>query len=434
MPLRVALATLGCKVNQYETVLMQEGLKEKGMKIVPFNQPADVYVINTCTVTHRSDYQSRQLIRRAKRTNNKAFIVVTGCYAQINPQAIQSIPGVNLILGNTHKDQLAEMLTHLDKTLATQIMVKPIPKSTPSVQISGFLDYTRAFVKIQDGCSAACSYCIVPRARGPSRSQPPQQVVQQIKKLVCAGYQEIVLTGIHIGVYGRDLVPETSLASLLRQIIQIEGLGRIRLSSIEPTEFSPALIEVLQSEKICPHLHIPLQSAHDQILEAMNRHYTGAQYQELVQHLTETIADLAIGADVMVGFPGETQQMFEHTYKFILDLPIAYLHVFRYSARPHTPAAHFESQVPEEVKRKRSRLLRLLSQQKSLQFRHRFLGRCLPSLILRQEGKQNGWLTALTHNYIKVLVPYHKQYINKLVSVRISHIEGSTTLGEVLRP
>ncbi len=282
MSLKIALTTLGCKVNQFETAVIREQLLRQGFKTVPFNQPADVYIVNTCTVTGKSDMQSRQLIRQAIRRNSSAYIVVTGCYAQTNYRQIRHIKGVDLILGNAEKANLDRYLTRLEKCSPAKTFVGTMVDNRQQPQISAFLDHTRAFVKIQDGCNRACSYCIVPRARGSSRSQPPELVKNQLKRLIESGYKEIVLSGVNIGVYGQDLSPAISLAGLLKELIELNGLGRIRLSSIEPTEFPAELIEVLQSDKICPHLHIPLQSAHEQQLTAMNRRYPPAQYQALV--------------------------------------------------------------------------------------------------------------------------------------------------------
>jgi threonylcarbamoyladenosine tRNA methylthiotransferase MtaB len=432
MALKIALTTLGCKVNQFETAVMQEQLLRQGFKAVPFDQPADVYVINTCTVTNRSDLQSRQLIRQASRRNASAYIVVTGCYAQTNYQRIQRISGVDLILGNAEKLHIARYLTKLEKTSPPKTIVGRLNEDRPLPRISGFLDYTRAFVKIQDGCNHACSYCIVPQARGVSRSQPPELIQHQLERLIDAGYKEIVLTGVHIGTYGQDLHPPLTLAGLLSKLIELKGLGRLRLSSIEPTEFSTELIEILQSEKICPHLHIPLQSAHEEQLKLMRRHYSPAQYQELIDRLVNDIPHLALGCDIIVGFPGETESIFEHNYQFIAQLPVAYLHVFRYSPRPQTPAASFPGQVDGEAKIARSQRLRALSRQKHQQYQQRYLGEVRPTLILNQRDEETGRLSSLTDNYLKLLVPPDKRWINQLLPVRISRIEHGRILGEVV--
>lgn len=432
MALKIALTTLGCKVNQFETVSIQEQLIKQGFTPVPFNQQADVYVINTCTVTGKSDLQSRQLVRQAIRRNTSAYIVVTGCYAQTNYQRIQRIEGVDLILGNAEKNHLGSYLTNLDKCSPPKTIVNAPNNGQPQPQISGFLDQTRAFVKIQDGCNQACSYCIVPRARGRSRSQPIESVKEQLKRLIGTGYKEIVLTGIHIGVYGRDLYPPINLAKLLRELVELEGLGRIRLSSIEPTEFSAELIEILQSEKICPHLHIPLQSAHEEQLRAMKRHYTPSQYQELIGRLINNIPHLALGCDIMVGFPGETADIFEHNYQFVNNLPLTYMHIFRYSRRPKTQAANFPDQVHGKIKKERSRRLHTLGHKMSLEYQKRFLGEVRPTLIINKQDKQTGRLSGLTDNYLKVSIAHNEQLINKIVPVHITSMENDSLFGEQL--
>jgi threonylcarbamoyladenosine tRNA methylthiotransferase MtaB len=435
MPLKIALTTLGCKVNQVETAIMREQLLKHGFEPVPFNQPADVYIINTCTVTGKSDFQSRQLIRQAIRCNNSAYIVVTGCYAQVNYQDIRRIQGVDLILGNSEKLHIDRYLTDLEKVSPPKIIIgdrhsDQSHKAHP--QISSFMDHTRAFVKIQDGCNQACSYCIVPQVRGRSRSQPVAAVKRQVKRLIEAGYKEIVLTGIHIGAYGQDLSPRVSLAGLLRELVKLEKLGYIRLSSIEPNEFSDELIAILQSEKICPHLHIPLQSAHEGQLKSMNRPYSPDQYQKLVNRLADNIPHLALGCDIIVGFPGETPAIFEHNYQFIDQLPLAYLHVFRFSPRPNTAAANFAHQVDGKLKKERSQRLRNLSRQKSVQYRQRYLGKIRPALVLNKRDEQTGWFNALTDNYIKLMVSLDEQYINQIVPVQISSIKDGRTLGKLV--
>ncbi len=432
MSLKIALTTLGCKVNQFETAAMREQLLKRGFTAVAFKQAADVYIINTCTVTSKGDMQSRQLIRQAIRRNKAAYIVVTGCYAQTNYRQIQQIQGVDLILGNAEKANIEHYLTDLEKNSPAKTFVGTSVCNRQQSQIGAFLDHTRAFVKIQDGCNQACSYCIVPHARGKSRSQPPELVKEQVKRLIGSGYKEIVFSGINIGVYGQDLSPEISLAGLLRELIQLDGLGRIRLSSIEPTEFSSELIEVLQSDKICPHLHIPLQSAHEEQLKSMNRHYSAAQYQKLVEKLIDNIPHLALGTDVMVGFPGETADIFQHNYRIIEQFPLTYMHVFRYSPRPQTKAADFTDQINDTLKKERSRILRNLSQQKSLQYQQRYLGEVRPGLILNKSDAKTGWLSGLTDNYLKVSVPADKQLTGKIVALHISGIENNRLLGKLV--
>ncbi len=432
MSLKVAFITLGCKVNQFETASMQEQLVKRGFKAVPFNQPADVYIINTCTVTSRSDLQSRRLIRQAMRKNRLAYIVVTGCYAQVEYKRIQEIEGVDLILGNNEKANLLNYLNNLEKRLSPKTIVTNIANNDSLTQISGFLDYTRAFIKIQDGCNNACSYCIVPRARGKSRSQSIASIKQQVETLTNNDYKEIALTGIHIGTYGHDLSNPTSLSKLLKELIQINNLGRILLSSIEPTEFTEELIDVLQSDKICPHLHIPLQSAHIGQLASMNRRYLPLQYQNLINRLIETLPDLGLGCDIIVGYPGETKEIFEHNYRFLEELPLSYMHVFRFSPRSETKAAGLPDQVSGQAKIERSMALRTLSKQKKLAFKKRYLGKARPTLIIDKKDKNTGRLIGLTDNYINILIPNNEQYVNEIKNVQIVKIDGENALGEVV--
>ena len=428
----LCIATLGCKVNKADSELMQRELLGEGYRLVPFDQGADVYIINTCTVTARSDYQSRQLIRRALRHNSRAQVVVTGCYAQTNPAALQKIPGISLLLDNEEKARVGK---YLQPRPAGEEKEKKALKMRFKGLDAPVLDstyYTRAFLKIQDGCNWGCSYCIVPRARGRSRSRPPEQVIRQAGRLVKRGYREIVLTGIHIGHYGLDLTPRSDLAALLSELAKLPDPVRIRLSSLEPTEFGAELLRVISdNEKICPHFHIPLQSADDEILKAMGRRYHFAQYQELLEKLRAAFPDAALGADVIVGFPGETEDSFEKTYRRIKRLPLTYLHVFSYSRRPGTRAAQLPGQVNPREKKSRSSRLRRLGRQKQAAFHQAQLGQVRPGLILARRDAQSGRLVGLSDNYINILVEAGDELINKIVPLRLSGLAGGQVLGEI---
>ncbi|MEW6377894.1 MAG: MiaB/RimO family radical SAM methylthiotransferase, partial [Thermodesulfobacteriota bacterium] len=305
----IAVATLGCKVNQFESEALMASLELRGYGLVSFEDGADITIINTCTVTHRADFQSRQFIRRAFRSNPKSMIIVTGCYSQVEPEAIGRIEGVQYLLGNREKNQIPDLLPLMEKGEFQRIQVADIQKETlfSDIPLHSFHHHTRAFLKIQDGCNAHCSYCIVPHARGRSRSLPPVKVLEHLKVLKERGFKEVVLTGIHIGAYGVDLIPPFSLKRLLGRLEKEETPERIRLSSIEPGDFSSGLLSTLtQSTKICPHLHIPIQSGDDEILKQMNRGYDRSFIIDLIRELHQRIPKLSIGADVIVGFPGET--------------------------------------------------------------------------------------------------------------------------------
>jgi len=460
----LCIATLGCKVNKADTELMQQVLTAQGYELVPFEQGADTYIINTCTVTAKSDFQSRQMVRRALRQNRQARVVVTGCYAQINPVELKQIPGVSLILSNRDKARVGEYLRPIvgapsrrevvsgfcnrpcesrdiqgvGKTISRHNAMLPAParlsrQDAAPTQPHSLSSYTRAFVKIQDGCNWACTYCIVPQARGKSRSLPLAEIVSQARQLVARGYKELVLTGIHIGHYGLDLSPKNKLAQLLAALSRLEGLGRIRLSSLEPTEFSQDMVKTIQeNDKICPHFHIPLQSADDGILRGMGRRYGFARYQELILKLRELFPRAALGSDVIVGFPGEDEASFQTSYQRIAQLPLTYLHVFSYSKRPNTVAAKLPRQVNKGEKKSRSLRLRELGRQKKLSFYQSQLQQTRPSLILNQRCPESGRLVGLSDNYINILIDADDNLINQLLPLRITEVRGEQVFGEIV--
>lgn len=416
----VALATLGCKVNQYESAGLRQDLQAAGFRIVPFSDSAGIYVINTCTVTARADDESRQLIRRANRINPEARIVVTGCYAQVASKEIAGLPGVALVAGNVEKKDIPAFLEVIGSG-GEMIRVSDIRRCRTiadwnAVSLSG---RTRAFLRIQDGCDSFCSYCIVPLARGPGRSLPEEKVLEETASLADSGYREIVLSGIHLGLYGLDLPHPGSLPGLLRKIETQGRLARIRLSSIEPLEVTPEILSLFrESQILCRHLHIPLQSGDDGILRRMGRHYTGRQFKTVVECIVSTLPDAAIGLDVMAGFPGEGDKEFENTLNFIEGLPVAYLHVFPYSKRPGTAAADFSDQVKSEVKKRRAEILRSLGAEKRKRFNRRFIGRRLSVLVESARDRSTGFMKGFSDNYIPVLVPDGKaSYSNTLMDI-----------------
>jgi threonylcarbamoyladenosine tRNA methylthiotransferase MtaB len=429
---RVAFYTLGCKLNQYETEAMRSQFEKGGYRSVEFHQDADVYVINTCTVTNRSDVRSRQMIRRAARRGGKPLVVVTGCYAQRAPRQLYEIPGVDLVLGNLEK---ARVLEYVERQGERGAFVSPLEGSEefPKMEVSDFARHTRAFLKIQDGCDGHCTYCVVPAARGRSRSQKFDSVVAQVKGFIQADYREIVLTGVNLGRYRDPQRPELDFLALLKWLERRSDLGRVRLSSIEPGDFTEELIDFLShSKKICRHLHIPMQSGSDEILQAMGRPYTVGDYARLVQKLAEVIPGVALGADVIVGFPGETPKQFQATRRLLEDLPICRFHVFSFSQRAGTPAATMSHQVPPEVRQERSRVLRALSEAKFKTFQSSFLKHHLIVLVEQRRDSLTGLLTGLSDNYIRILARGSDQQMNKLIPLKIYRVDQERVWGRLV--
>jgi threonylcarbamoyladenosine tRNA methylthiotransferase MtaB len=437
----VAIATLGCKVNQFESEALMTSLEQQGYCLVPFEQGAEIAVINTCTVTQRADFQSRQLVRRAFRSNPKSLIIVTGCYPQVNAEAIARMEGVKYILGNAEKRKIPDLLPLMENGELPPIQVSDIQKesSFSDTPLYTFHHHTRAFLKIQDGCDARCSYCIVPYARGRSRSLPPERVVEQMTVLKETGYHEVVLTGIHLGSYGLDLSPPFPLEKLLRRLEREKTPHRIRLSSIEPMDFSEALIHFLStSKKICPHLHIPIQSGDDQILDKMNRYYNRSFLFDLIQQLHRSIPGLSIGADVIVGFPGETEEKFKRTYELIESLPLSYLHVFPFSPRKGTPAFQFPQFVDPSKITRRAELMRNLGKQKRRTFYSQFLHQELNVLVEGRRDKETGRWKGFSPNYVPVLLlpekssPGDSDWVNEEWRVKVTDCTEAGLIGKVM--
>jgi len=437
----ISIATLGCKVNQFESEALMSALEQKGYSFVPFGEEADITIINTCTVTHRADFQSRQMVRRAIRSNPKSLIIVTGCYSQVEPEAITKIEGVRYLLGNREKGQIPDLLPLMQKGKLPQIQVANIQEERllSDTSLPSFHYHTRAFLKIQDGCDAQCSYCIVPIARGRGRSLSPDRVLEHLKVLKEKGFKEVVLTGIHIGSYGLDLRSSFSLEKLLRRIEEEETVHRIRLSSIEPLDFSEGLISFLsQSKKVCSHLHIPIQSGDDEILKRMNRNYDRSFLSDLVRELHQRIPKVSIGADVIVGFPGETEEKFKRTYKLIESLPLSYLHIFPFSKRKGTPASQFPQQVDEGKIKKRSEVMRELGKEKRQAFYRQFLHQELDVLVEDRREKETGRWKGLSRNYIPVLLNHESEsegnpnWINQELRVLVTGFEENGVIGRVM--
>jgi threonylcarbamoyladenosine tRNA methylthiotransferase MtaB len=429
---RVSLHTLGCKLNFAETSTIGKQFVDRGFEVVEFGEEADVCVINTCTVTERTDRECRQVIRRAIRTSGKPFVVVTGCYAQLEPEEVASIDGVDLVLGAKEKFDLFRHAGTLEKMTTPRVCVSDIGTVNdfgPAYSTSAG-GRTRAFLKVQDGCDYNCSFCTIPLARGASRSQPIESCLAQAHELAASGYREIVLTGVNVGDYGRKA--GTDLLALLRSLADVPGIGRIRISSIEPNLVSRDLIDFVASgDRVCRHLHIPLQSGSDGVLKAMRRRYRSTQYADLIARIRDRIPDCGIGADVIVGFPGETEEDFEATHRFLADLPVSYLHVFTYSERPNTPAAGFASRVPHPDRSRRNEVLRTLSEKKRHAFAQSLVGTW--RTVLTKSEVENGLRFGLTDNYVKVGIPEEGVAENTIMPVEILGVNNGFCTGRPAR-
>ena len=413
---KAALYTLGCKVNQYETEALAQLFREQGYDIVDFSEKADVYVINTCTVTHLSDRKSRQMIRRAKKTNSEAKIAVMGCYAQMAPEEVKKIPGVNIITGVKNRSGILGLLQEIGEE--PQVKVDDLGKADFEEIPLGEVRRTRAFIKIEDGCEHYCSYCLVPFARGPVRSRKLKNIVEEAQRLISLGTREIVLTGVNLGAYGKDLEQGLHLTKVIEKLEQLPGLGRFRLSSLEPTDFTMELVEaIVESEKICPHLHIPLQSGDDEILRRMNRRYNTDEYRKLINLLRYLIPDLALTTDVMVGFPGEHEENIERSYQFINEMSFSRLHVFKYSPRAGTAAVKFKEQVSPQAKDERSRKLIQLGEKMAEDYGSQFVGREVK--VLFQEEVSGNALEGLSEHYLRVRAKADSEKKGEIITVRV---------------
>ena len=434
----VAVATLGCRLNQVDSHVLTTQLEARGFRTLPFDTPADVVVVNTCTVTGRADASDRQMIRRARRLHPDARLVVTGCWAQTDPQAVAALRGVDVVVGNADKERLATIVEELarggaraerprvevtDIRAVTAMAAPPVPAA---------MTRARAFLKVQDGCQHRCAFCIVPRARGVSRSLPPRHVVEQARRLADLGYKELVLTGVDLGHYGADLVPRTTLAALLRALVDVRGLRWIRLSSVLPAYFTGELFEVVTgSRAIAPHFHIPLQSGSDRVLRAMRRPYTVAMYRALVERLTGAVSGLGLGADVIVGFPGETGDDFAATMTLLDSLPLSYVHVFAYSDRAGTAATTLPAHVDRSIVARRSRELRALAAAKSQAFRRAMVGEVHESVVLEHRDRETGALVGLTGNYVEIAFEGVDAAIRTTTRLRVTDATGPRPRGEV---
>lgn len=443
--------TLGCKVNQFETETMEGLFKQRGYEIVPFAEPADVYVVNTCSVTSLSDRKSRQMIRRAHRMNRDAVIAVTGCYAQVAHEEVRAIEGVRLVLGTKERARIVDYVEQLRQEPVLMDRVSNImdAEAFEDIPLFGTPQRTRAFLKIEEGCENFCSYCIIPYARGPVRSRPLDSVRREAEKLAAAGFHEIVLTGIHLGAYGKDFetrrqretqradmtgvaageneVP--TLADAAREVLGIPQIKRLRLGSLESLELSEELLRLMQEEqRFCKHLHLPLQAGSDAVLKAMNRHYDTEEFARLIREVEAAVPGVAISTDIIVGFPGETEELFEEGLRFAEQMNFARMHVFPYSRRDGTPAARRKDQVPEPVKKERAHRMQMLADRKAEEFHRAFLGRKTQVLF---ETNTDGITDGLTGNYIRVYTDSPVR-TGELYTVRLERIHADGMWGTVV--
>ena len=433
MSATVAFTTLGCRLNQADTQALQRALETRGFRTVDLEARPDVVVVNTCTVTARAELSDKRAIRRAARLSRDGRVVVTGCWAQTSPAEVAALGGVDLVVGNADKARLPELLAGLARARAPRIEVSDIagariePPAAPAKS-----ERARAFLKVQDGCQHRCAFCVVPLARGASRSLAPAAVEAHARALVAAGHAEIVLTGVDLGHYGADLVPRTSLAALLARLVAIPGLRWLRLSSLLPAYFTGELLEIVTgSPVIAPHLHVPLQSGSDRVLRAMRRPYTAAMYRGLVERLAAAIPRLGLGADVIVGFPGETGDDFAATLALVEALPFSYLHVFPYSPRAGTEAAARPGRVQAAVAAERGRRLRDAAAARNLRFRAGMLGRVEDVLVLEARDRATGDLVGLTGNYMEVTFRGPDDLRRRVARVRVTAVEAAATRGRL---
>jgi len=400
---RAAFTTLGCKVNQFETETMEGLFRQHGYDIVPFTEKAEVYIINTCSVTLLGEKKSRQLVRRASRLNPEAVVAVTGCYAQLAPEKLAELPGVHLVIGNQGRQRIVELVEQAAEAKGVVQQVSDIMQADTfeDIPLYGTPERTRAFLKIQEGCQNFCTFCIIPYARGPLRSRPLASVAQEAAKLVAGGFKEIVLTGIHLGAYGRDFSEgKPTLADAAKEVLKLQGLRRLRLGSLESVELSPELFALLrEDERFARQLHLPLQAGSDTILKHMNRHYDCAEFARLIENVRKEVPGVALTTDIIVGFPGETEELFQESLDFAATLGFARMHVFPYSPRPGTPAAVMPDQVSEQDKKSRVHRMQQLADRMAAEYQQQFIGRQLEVLF---ETEQDGITDGLTGNYLRV--------------------------------
>jgi threonylcarbamoyladenosine tRNA methylthiotransferase MtaB len=432
--MKIAITTLGCKINQYDSAVIQNRLEHKH-SFVPFDDEADCYVINTCTVTDRADWEARQLVRRAKRLNPTAKVLVTGCYAQVNPDEVARVAGVDYVVG---LNRLDDLLRYVESAplVETQVAVSEVKRErgVPVLGTTALPGHTRAFLKIQEGCNYTCTYCIIPTARGLSRSVAPRQVLQQVRQLAGAGYREIVLTGIHLGGYGQDLQPKLDLTALVEQIAESGLMPRLRLSSLDPREVPDRLLDLMaRSETICPHLHICAQAGDDAILKAMRRNYDTAYFRDLLARVRQRLPEAALGSDIIVGFPGESEADFESTIAYLRHVEYDHAFLFAYSGREGTRAARWSETVSSEEKQRRLQAVIALQEHISAQRSARWRGRRVEVLVEGAARRGEGWLSGKTAHFKTTVFPSRSHAAGEFVNVDVVQSTAHTLIGQPAR-
>lgn len=433
--MKVAFTTLGCRVNQYETEAMTEKFKKEGYELVPFEEYADVYVINTCTVTNIGDKKSRQMVSRARRKNEEAVIAVVGCYSQIAPEEVSKIEGVDVVLGTRNKGDIVYWVNRAREEREKIIQVNDVLKNDvfENLNISEYQDKTRAFLKIQDGCNRFCSYCLIPFARGAVCSKEPKKVISEAKELADHGFKEIILSGIHIASYGADLKGDWNLVKILQELDNIQGIERIRIGSIDPQFFTEGTIDRLSElNKLCPHFHLSLQSGCDETLKRMNRRYTTKEYKDIVEGLRKNIKDVSITTDIIVGFPGETEEEFNTTYEFLKGIELSKMHVFKYSPRKGTKAAAMKDQVNGNIKDERSSKLIELDMELEKQFMSKLIGKTMDVLYEQRYNGEEFSYEGYTPNYIKVVSKSSYDIEGKIVRTKLTEVRKEFMIGELI--
>lgn len=420
---KIAFITLGCKVNLYDTEAMAELFTEKGYEVVDFEEYADVYLINTCTVTNLGDKKSRQMIRRAKRINPNSVVVATGCYAQVASEEVAKIEGINIVIGTKNRSEIVETVENYVAENGVVNNVSDImgEKEFEPLQISRLTNRTRAYIKIQEGCNRYCTYCIIPYARGPIRSRKPEEVVEEVKKIAENGFKEVVLTGIHVASYGLDL-GNITLADIIEKVHSVNGIERIRFSSMEPLAIDDDFVaRMAKLPKVCDHYHLSLQSGCNRTLKRMNRKYNAEQYAEACERLRNAFPNVAITTDIIVGFPDETEEDFKESLAFAEKMKLDKIHTFPYSPKKGTPAAKMKNQISGDVKSQRSKEMIALSDKMNIDFLNNNIGKTVPVLF---EDMENGFWQGHTTNYIKVLAKSDENLNNKIVDVKLDKIHG----------
>jgi len=430
---RAAFYTLGCKVNQYETEAMIESFESAGYETVEYTEYADVYIINTCTVTNMGDRKSRQVIRRALELNPDAFVAVVGCYSQIAPKEVLEIPGVSLVVGTNERNRIVELVEYAMEKEEKLNLVNDIMEVSEfeEMSIKNYKSRTRAFLKIQEGCDQYCTYCIIPYARGHIRSRKPESIIAEVRELAENGFREVVLTGIHVASYGKDL-GNTSLIEMIEKVHQVEGIERIRMSSVDPNVMTEEFIGRLKKlPKICRHFHLSLQSGCDETLKRMNRKYTTEEYKRVVGKLREVFADVAITTDLIVGFPGETEEEFQKTAAFIEEISFSAMHVFKYSPREGTPASKYQNQVKPQVKDARSKLVTSIAKKSEEKFKKGFIGSCRSVLYERPIDEKSSLYEGLTDNYIRVVSESQSDIKGKIIETILVELREDSMAGKI---